>query len=290
MKRIFKRSLILFAVCFIQTSCQNEPDNPTKILNPCLSGYSGESLDIITWNAHEFPSNGDETIMRVSSEVLQIDADIVALQEVTNRDDFNKLLTMLPGYHGLIDAKSELNLAFLIKSNSSFIPGSEKIIFENNPYVFPRPPFIIAVTDKDGSQIILINIHLKCCDGAENEFRRKSALEKLKKYLDDSLSTDKVIVMGDFNDEIADDNANYIFRGFLEDTLNYRFGDFSIASGNNSDWSFPGWPSHIDHFLLSNELFIRNYSVQCLKPDVCDSSYFINVSDHRPVLFVLNSP
>ena len=40
---------------------------------------------------------------------------------------------------------------------------------------------------------------------------------------------------------------NNVFENILNDSNNYRFVDLPIAQGNNSEWSFPNWPSHLDH-------------------------------------------
>ena len=42
---------------------------------------------------------------------------------------------------------------------------------------------------------------------------------------------------------------------FINDSSAYYFADSDIASGPSSNWSFPNWPSHLDHILITNELF-----------------------------------
>jgi hypothetical protein len=80
-------------------------------------------------------------------------------------------------------------------------------------------------------------------------------------------------------------------RPFLELPEDYLFADMPIAQGPSSGWSFPGWPSHLDHLLISDELFndfnAPSTEVACL--DIAAhmsggwSEYDYNVSDHRPV-------
>ena len=58
-----------------------------------------------------------------------------------------------------------------------------------------------------------------------------------------------------------------------------------IAEGSQSNWSFPNWPSHLDHILLYNKPY--STSTQTLRLD----DYIIGgwgkydnyISDHRPV-------
>ena len=61
-----------------------------------------------------------------------------------------------------------------------------------------------------------------------------------------------------------------------------------IASGSPAYWSFPSWPSHLDHILISNELFELGYDTQTLLigEDFYQdypNSYDSYISDHRPV-------
>ena len=67
--------------------------------------------------------------------------------------------------------------------------------------------------------------------------------------------------------------------------------DMNIAAGSVSNWSFPTWPSHLDHILITNELFdeFENFgsSIQTIKiEDYLDggwNEYETYISDHRPV-------
>ena len=71
-----------------------------------------------------------------------------------------------------------------------------------------------------------------------------------------------------------------------------------IAEGPSSDWSFPGWPSHLDHILITNEVFDnsnQNFVFTFKIDDYLDggwSTYDYYISDHRPVninlSFVIN--
>ena len=77
---------------------------------------------------------------------------------------------------------------------------------------------------------------------------------------------------------------------FLDDSENYLFTDMQIAEGSSLDWSYPSWPSHLDHILISNELFEDfqnlNSLVSVIKIDDYMggwNNYDNNVSDHRPI-------
>jgi hypothetical protein len=68
------------------------------------------------------------------------------------------------------------------------------------------------------------------------------------------------------------------------------FTDMQIALGNPTDFSYPTWSSHLDHILITNELFIDfqnpNSEIRCIKIDDYMNNwnqYDNNISDHRPV-------
>jgi len=98
-------------------------------------------------------------------------------------------------------------------------------------------------------------------------------------------------VIGDLNDIITDLPINNVYQMFIDDSTNYAFADMSIAIGASSEWSFPGWPSHLDHVLITNELFTEfsnpNSEIKTIKVDDYLAGglaeYDLNISDHRPV-------
>ena len=96
-------------------------------------------------------------------------------------------------------------------------------------------------------------------------------------------------MLGDLNDDIAEPPPNNVFQEVLDDSTHYHFADLEIAQGNSSEWSFPNWPSHLDHILITDELFNdqNNSSVETIKIDeYLDggwNEYDQNISDHRPV-------
>jgi len=154
-----------------------------------------------------------------------------------------------------------------------------------------------------GERFIIINNHFKCCgDGILNipndndeETRRYFANNLLKEYIDTNFTNENVIVLGDLNDNLLDDTQNNVFQMILDDADNYLFTDYEIAAGNNSEWSFPSWPSHLDHILITNELFVEfqniESDIQTIKIDEYLTGGLIeydeNISDHRPVALKL---
>ncbi|MGY8989818.1 MAG: endonuclease/exonuclease/phosphatase family protein, partial [Flavobacteriales bacterium] len=111
-----------------------------------------------------------------------------------------------------------------------------------------------------------------------------------KQYIDSLFTNERVIVVGDLNDILTDSPNNNVFQSFIDDTINYMFTDILISQGNSEDWSYPTWPSHLDHILITNELFADfsepNSEIKCIRIDDYMNSwnqYDNNISDHRPI-------
>jgi hypothetical protein len=151
----------------------------------------------------------------------------------------------------------------------------------------------------NNKNFFVINNHFKCCgDGYlesdnsdDEEARRYLASNLSKSYIDTYLPDKSVFFLGDLNDRITDPNPNNVFINFLNDPENYLFADMDIATGSSTNWSYPSWPSHLDHILITNELFDEtqngSYEIKTLKIEQYLSNgwneYEANVSDHRPV-------
>ena len=254
-----------------------------------------ESLDVITWNIENFPKS-NQTINYVTNIINDINVDIIALQEIENQASFEQLENNLFG--SWVGYRSENSnwgeLSYLINLDNIEITHYPYTILDDYEYYFAyRSPYVVEVSFNEET-FIIINVHYKCCgdgnleqDDWDEEYRRQQANYHLKNYIDTYLSNQNVIVLGDFNDDIAE-STNNVFSNFLDDTENYYFADIHIAEGPSSNWSFPNWPSHLDHILITNEIFgVEPSSITTLRLDDSIiggwSKYDDYISDHRPV-------
>ncbi len=162
----------------------------------------------------------------------------------------------------------------------------------------PRSPFVLEV-ELNGESYIVINNHLKCCgDGYldhddlwDEEKRRYDACILIDQYIVDNYPDSKVFFIGDLNDLIQESSSNNVFEIFIDNPEDYYFTDMPIAQGTSSNWSYPSWPSHLDHILITNELFDDfGDDVSVIETIRVDdyfeegfSEYDEYVSDHRPV-------
>ncbi len=284
--------IFILALATTAISCRRIPDPPSpddaSLFAACVIPGSSATIDIMTFNVQGFPMAGYTSVTALSALVKAIDPDAVALQEVASQADFNRLVKLMPGWTGAfypID-NDDWNLAYLVKNaEMEIIPGSARTLFEDDSYAFPRPPFEIMIRHKaSGRELLLINLHLKCCGGSDNESRRRSASQQLKDYLDRQRADDAVVMLGDYNDEITSASATENpFLNFIDDPSGYSFADMAIAAGSQLWWSYPSWPSHIDHILVTNELFADIDTTVVIKASPCYPDYSEVLSDHRPV-------
>jgi endonuclease/exonuclease/phosphatase family metal-dependent hydrolase len=283
---------LLITLLLAGSSCHRVPDPPspddTSLFEACIMSGTLSSLDIMTFNVEGFPKAGYSSVTALSAMIKAIDPDVVALQEVASEADFNRMVRLMPGWTGIFYPvnNSDWNLAYLLKDEETSIYTSlSRLLFEGDSWAFPRPPFEIKIRHiPSGKDLFLINLHLKCCGGDDNESRRRSASQQLKEYLDDQRPADAIVMLGDYNDEIsstlADENP---FINFINDPLDYTFADMSIATGTALWWSYPSWPSHIDHILVTDELAQYIDTTMVFKVSPCYPDYDAVLSDHRPV-------
>ena len=247
---------------------------------------SSESFDLLTWNIEHFPKH-TSTVNHLTNIIPLLEVDIIALQEIENSESLEDLENNLG--NNWISYRSDNTsdygtLSYLINTDEIEINQSPYTILSQYDYEFAwRRPYVLNITHNNINYII-INIHYKCCDGSEN--RRLQASIALENYISNYLYNDNVILLGDFNDLLID--IPNVFEPFLSEPYYYYFTDTEIASGSPSYWSFPGWPSHLDHILITDELFQYGYDIQTL---LIEEAFFPNnpslydfyISDHRPV-------
>lgn len=268
-----------------------------------LSFGTDNTLEIITWNIEHFPKNGQATVVYVADIIEALDADILAIQEVDDISYFEQMIDGLSAYNGYLESIWFGGLAYIYKPDVIQVNEFYEIYTTSEYWsYFPRSPMVMDITFMN-ERFIIINNHFKCCgDGIfdmdnsnDEETRRYFASNLLKEYVDTHFPDENVIVLGDLNDSLSDDSQNNIFQTILNDPANYLFTDFEIATGSSSDWSFPNWPSHLDHILITNELFDEfentNSDIQTIKIEEYLeggwTEYDQNISDHRPVALKL---
>ena len=263
----------------------NEDDSNDGYINSSLNFIgTNNSLDIVTWNIEYFPKH-EMTVDYVRESIDSLNVDIIALQEITSTSELNNLKELLSGnWEAYRSGNGEWGeLSYLINTDNISSYNTPYTILSEYSYDFAwREPYVLDFI-YNNEIFYLINVHFKCCDGSEE--RRRNASEALYNYIISSLNTENVLIVGDYNDLLIDNNN--VFEIFLNDSQNFQFTDFDIANGSDAFWSFPSWPSHLDHILITNELFDNQQLTTTIFIDNSMIEYFETyeeyISDHRPV-------
>jgi len=288
--------------------CGNSSDSPTPVEpdNPFELAKVGtdSTFEVMTWNLEHFAKENAITTGWVIQAVKGVDVDIIALQEINSDFRFQAVVDGLDGWSGFKanSAGYDTDLAFLYRTDGLLEMVSIQELMTDLWIPFPRSPLLFQGTF-NGQSVAVINNHLKCCgDGVleadndrDEETRRRDACLLLEDYVLDNLNEHRVYLVGDFNDVLTDPAENNVFANFLGDPHQWLVADLPIAEGGASGWSFPGWPSHIDHIIVNQPLFEAHNGPDTEVLVVPLPSFMPNgwlqydqeISDHLPVVLKL---
>lgn len=274
--------------------------------NPFLdaSVATDTTLEVVTWNLEHFPKQGTTTTDCVIEILEGLQVDIVALQEIESASDFQTVVDGLTGWAGYkaSSAGYDVDLAFLYRTDGALIQSAIYEILSSQSRELPRAPLVFEGTF-NGTPLVVINNHLKCCgdneidesDAWDEETRRRDANILLADYVTDNFAGQRVFIVGDFNDNLADDAQNNVFNVFLDYPAVWGVADLDIANGPTSGWSYPSWPSHLDHIFIHGPLLtdfdgpladVRTIQLHTYISGTW-SAYDRNISDHLPVCLKL---
>ncbi|MCG8858882.1 InlB B-repeat-containing protein [Tenacibaculum finnmarkense] len=209
-----------------------------------------KTLDIVTWNIEWFgdekksPAAGNQNSDEIQKEkvkqvLLNLDADIIAVQEIIDIDLFKELIAELPAYDFILsDAVSYPNstsgmpqkLGFIYKKSVVNLKSSTPLLKTIHPYYngndesalqdFPDPkksrffasgrlPFLMTADvtiDNQTKEVNFIVLHARANTSiakAQSKYdMRKYDAETLKKELDANFSTKNIVLLGDYNDDV----------------------------------------------------------------------------------------
>jgi endonuclease/exonuclease/phosphatase family metal-dependent hydrolase len=295
---------VLAAALAVLHGCGDSDETPLKIEddNPfqALAAGTDTTLDIATWNLHGFAGQyGAETIALVKAAVTAIDVDVIGLQEVASASDFDQLVAQLPGWAGYrAPSGGDWSLAYLWRTDT-IVAGADAIheIFPDQGNPFPRAPLVFEFAYA-GKSVLMIDNHLKCCgddhlvmgNSGDEEYRRFLAGNLLEDWIATEAAGRAVVLVGDLNDELPDPVADNVFQMFLDLPASYRFADWDVAVGPHGGWSWGPGESHLDHILVTDELFAALGPCRTLRLDLALAGgvYANKVSDHAPVVLRLD--
>ena len=286
------------------------PGTPPVVIVPVTVPPSGTatSLDVANWNLEWFgdasngPSNESLQQSNVRAVIAGVDADIWGLEEVVDASAWATLKAGLPGYAGVLANEAnvvngaayystgEQKVALLYKTSVATLQGA-RIILTANDYDFAgRPPLEVrlGVTVNGASEdLVVIVLHMKAFNDTISWQRRQNAGAALKAYLDTTYPTQKVMVIGDWNDDVdvsITPGRATPYANFVSDSVRYRFPTRTLTDAGIA--STVGYPDFIDHQLDTKAQFADYIagSAAVIRVDKYIASYGTTTTDHYPVL------
>ena len=266
------------------------------------------TLDVGNWNIEWYGdvNNGptDETLQQsnVHDVIAGADVDVWGLEEVVSQTAWNNLKAGLPGYAGVLSSdanvtngaayytSTEQKVAVLYKTSvATFV--SAKLVCTASDYDFAgRPPLEVTLdvsVNGASERLVVIVLHNKAFNDATSWQRRQNASVCLKSYLDTTYPTQKVMVVGDWNDDTDTSitvGSPTPFANFINDPARYTFPTKALSDAHIA--STVSYPDFIDHQLATNEQ-MADYvasSAHVLRADQYITSYGTTTTDHYPVI------
>ncbi|NTX51746.1 putative Ig domain-containing protein [Myxococcus sp. CA039A] len=252
----------------------------------------------------------DLQIASARDVMLQAGANLWGMVEMVDVVDFDTLKAQLPGFSGFLSN----NANYVTGSTSPYGGTTQKLgILYDSTLTFQsaellrvgsesdfgnRPPLRVNFTTEiQGTQtpLVVIVVHMRAENGVDTSPRatRERASAALKEYLDQNLSNEHVLVLGDWNDDV-DESITLDpgtqqpmltpYQNFVSDPNGYTFitRELSLAGDDTSI----GFENMVDHTLASNEVAARYVpsSAEVIYADEWVPDYLNTLSDHRPVV------
>ncbi|MEW5884362.1 MAG: endonuclease/exonuclease/phosphatase family protein [Armatimonadota bacterium] len=178
-----------------------------------------EGLRVATWNVMFLDEDvPDERLANLASVIRNLDADIIAFQEVSNVASLRAILPV--GYEVAMAAEvGSQNLALAVREPLE-IQAAAGALFEGAPYdeAFPdhRDPLRVYVATPSGVQLAVYVVHLKSRSGGrrDTDYQRIAGASLLAGWIR-ARGEQNVILLGDFNDTPDDASLNILETGDL---------------------------------------------------------------------------
>lgn len=291
------RFLLVFLLLFcVQIQAQNIPE----------IGKNGQ-LEIGNWNIEWYghksngPANEYLQQKNVIATLKASKADVWALCEVSDATAWDSMLLLLPEYNGVISSWSQTQKTALIYKKELFTLLYSRHILQSKSADFAggRLPLEVALLFKNNLKTDTLYfevIHLKANVGTWSEKQaayqlRLNSSKHLKGYLDTFQRGKKLMVLGDWNDDLDSgilDSTATPFRNFLQDSAHYFFTTRKLSQQNVG--STASFNNMIDQQCISPALkkYFVHDSCKVWKLNNFIANYSNTTSDHYPVFSLYN--
>jgi endonuclease/exonuclease/phosphatase family metal-dependent hydrolase len=308
-------SLLALAACRDLPERMQRPDAGPGGMSGGMSDVpargTATTLDIASWNIEWLgdtshgPTNEALQLSNARDVIGGTDFDLWGLAEIVSTAQFESLLDQLPGYDGFLanDARVvggpayysgfgnlEQKVGLLYKASILSVVGASVILTQADHAFAGRPPLEVTLRASLGGatqDMVVIVMHSKCCADLDSYQRRLDASTALKAYLDATYPTQRVWVIGDWNDDLATSITSgqpSPYQNFVADRARYTVATETLSNAHVG--STVGFSSLIDHHMVSDEAAATYVagSVDVYRVDAYVPSYGSTTSDHYPVL------
>jgi len=264
---------------------------PHTDLVPAVGSES--TLEIATWNLHNFPSTV-YSATTVADLIASLDLDVVVVEEIASEDAWTELLLRLRDRDGILsthvytsDSYQKIGVIYRRSLVTASVP---ELLFDTDEYAFPRPPLAVTIT-VDGETIELVGVHLKAGTTPDDAVRRTQAVAQLDTFLRaqvDGGGENEVVLLGDYNERVTTDGGRTVLAPLLTAPDRYTVRtDPAAVAGGVTYLGFGG--EFIDHITTTAGLETRWAAAHVELPrlDMMISAYQSVVSDHLPAIVVI---
>jgi endonuclease/exonuclease/phosphatase family metal-dependent hydrolase len=213
-------------------------------------GEQSTSIKVATYNIYWLDDGILEARkMRLQAVIRELNADIIGFQEIQSRAALENILP--EGYDiGMIDDAEELQeVALAVRK--PFVLRDVKMVFPEDVYdqAFPKKRDLLEARVEGYGHLFTVFVHhAKSRSGGrlQTDIQREQAAELMMRYLSSRIKHDRILVLGDFNDNPDDRSLNIL-----------EYGDAATPGG-------------VDN---KPDTFLFNVTEDLLNRDVCSYGY-----------------
>lgn len=256
---------------------------------------SADTLEIAAWNIENFPAR-NTTPSRVADLIASLDLDIIVVEEIASDTAWKELMARLPEHEGILSdhrySPTDYQKIGIIYRTSIVTPSGVGLMFPQDTYEFPRPPFTARLAIDDGvhaaMSVRVIGLHLKAGIAMEDGDRRRLALEQLDRTLRANIAAgdeDEIVIAGDYNEVLDTTIGQTNFAPFLAAPDLYTV--HTKAASDAGEITFVPGSVMLDHITTTVALADDLAGWQLVIPRLQTlPGYLADVSDHLPVVLV----
>lgn len=175
------------------------------------------TIDVACWNLKTFPNAADTEIV-VGDLIASMQLDVVAVEEIESKSALEAMVARLPGWqYAMPVPEGSANGGIAVLWNADVVQSVSATAFSDGRLI---RPVVRAVFEVNGVQFALHAVHLKAGLAPVDEAARVEAsgvIEGNVRNLVDSTDVDRILVLGDFNEDFDDDRADEMFAVWTPD-------------------------------------------------------------------------